>query len=120
MSKTPHSPWTYVYEGSGNHIIHDAQDRVVACVEEGEGFNRDEAADNARLIERACNSHDELVGLCEKAIFGMKNVLDNTHGMDLLTPEQIKFTQVNMHEVLRGRIASLQAITSKITESQCP
>lgn len=46
--------WHYAYEGSGAHTIY-AMDgkRIVGAAEEGEGFNREEATYNARLMAAA-------------------------------------------------------------------
>ena len=123
MSETPHSPWTYVYEGSGSHTIYDAQERVVARVEECEGFNRDEAAVNARLIERACNSHDELVAACEATRLyfdAIGRAWATNDGVIVSKDGEVVTEADGLDELCNSACEKIHAIISKITESQCP
>lgn len=69
---------------------------------------------NAEFIVRACNHHDELVAACDRAAFGMMNILNNLHGFGSFTPAQTMFKFKNTQEVLRGRIKAIYAVLAKI------
>jgi hypothetical protein len=60
MSKELH----YAYEGSGSHTIYDEHGNVAGHAVEGEGFNREEATENARLFAAST----DLLAACKSAL----------------------------------------------------
>lgn len=58
-------PWRAIRrQHDGSHMVIDPEDTLCVCTTDHGGMP---AAANAEFIARACNSHEELLALCEEA-----------------------------------------------------